>query len=57
MPKETTLANNKSDPTSIFNQSSSFSCRNYRGILHIRKGDPFAAAGTLFFVYVLKNNR
>eukprot|EP00546_Thalassionema_frauenfeldii_P013899 CAMPEP_0178927542 /NCGR_PEP_ID=MMETSP0786-20121207/19258_1 /TAXON_ID=186022 /ORGANISM="Thalassionema frauenfeldii, Strain CCMP 1798" /LENGTH=488 /DNA_ID=CAMNT_0020603011 /DNA_START=313 /DNA_END=1779 /DNA_ORIENTATION=+ len=53
--KEATLTDNKSASTSIFNQSPSFSCSNYRGILHIRKGDPFAAAGTLFFVYVLNH--
>ena len=28
-------------------------CDNYSGILHIREGDPYAATGTLFFVYTI----
>lgn len=30
-------------------------CNNYRGILHIRHGDEFAASGTLFFVYIINH--
>ena len=33
----------------------SVACDNYPGILHIREGDQYAAAGTLFFVYVINH--
>jgi hypothetical protein len=49
------LIKDNSTTNLMINRTKQLDCQAYRGILHIQQGDEFAAAGTLFFVYMINH--